>query len=474
MSQHRMEATDPDALLTELNAKSSGKYFTCTCPSCQQQEAYMYKDNLNLVFCNRQNECGETTRIVYTDEQATDTLKKNYEKKGNQKKWLSPTEKKELRILTNNMRYFIDELGSFDVEKGENYRGISRGVYQKHLLITPNQDFGARLLDTFPSLLYRYGRTEESRKRFEKRDVVIPFFDAEGKVDRLLLRSTAKDVTYTDDYPKEIHVVVQRQKEQAKNYQQTISKSQTSPILVTESILNALSIKEVDHDVEFIAATGTNHTRQMFDYIEKHAETFMERGAILAFDPDKAGREAQEKCEALLEKVGASYVAFPYPNKVEDLNDLLRKQPEAFRETWPIVTKQMEQKLVAEDARYIAPTVERIATFLQEEYERKDSIAEIVGDIEKELKAHQKISIAFEESVHDVQAYVDLENKQITQEIDLGHGHVEKNILVEAASYRELYQAAGELDFEDLVAVDRDKIYESSVYREIDPSNVAR
>lgn len=372
------------------------------------------------------------------------------------------------------MRYFIDELGSFDVEKGENYRGISCGVYQKHLLITPNQDFGTRLLDTFPSLLYRYGRTEESRKRFEKRDVVIPFFDAEGKVDRLLLRSTAKDVTYTDDYPKEIHVVVQRQKEQAKNYQQTISQSQTSPILVTESILNALSIKEVDHDVEFIAATGTNHTRQMFDYIEEHAETFMARGAILAFDPDKAGREAQEKCEALLEKAGASYVAFPYPNKVEDLNDLLRKQPEAFRETWPIVTKQLEQKLVAEDARYIAPTVERIATFLQEEYERKDSIAEIVGDIEEELKAHQKISIAFEESVNDVQAYVDLENKQITQEIDLGHGHVEKNILVEAASYRELYQAAGELDFEDLVAVDRNKFHEPSVYKETNPANIAR
>lgn len=116
------------------------------------------------------------------------------------------------------------------------------------------------------------------------------------------------------------------------------------------------------------------------------------------------------------------------------------------------------------------PPVERIAVFLQEEYERMDSLPEIIEDIHKQLEETQQINIAFEEQEYDVQAYIDLDHKAIIQEVDLGDGHVDKNILVEVASYRELYQAAGDLNFDDLVAVDRDKAYESSSLRTIDRS----
>ncbi|HEM1944541.1 TPA: hypothetical protein U0112_003007, partial [Listeria monocytogenes] len=212
------EFKDADEMLTELKARAHGRYFLCTCPSCQHHEAYMYKDKMNLIFCNRQNECGETTRVILTENDNTSDLQEKYKDK-NEKKWLSKAEKEELKILTANIRYFIDGNASFDMEKGETFRGISRGVYQNHLLVTPDLKFGNRLLNAFPLLMRRYGQSEESIKRFENRDVVIPFFDEKGQVDRLLLRSTSPDVEYSNEYPKEIHCIVQYQKQEVKNFQ---------------------------------------------------------------------------------------------------------------------------------------------------------------------------------------------------------------------------------------------------------------
>ncbi|MEN2665810.1 toprim domain-containing protein [Listeria aquatica] len=345
MPKNIIEYESPEEVLKDLNARSHGKYYLCTCPSCQQAEAFMYKSNPTVIYCNRQNKCGETTRIHYTNQEQSAVFQEQSQQKKRTKRWLSSAEREELKVLTANMRYFTDQLGSFDHEKGREYRGLHRGTYQSHVIITPDDKFGTRLLQAFPGLMRRYGRTEQSQKRFENRDVVIPFYDEQGKVDRLLLRSTSPDVVYNKEYPKELHCVVQYQKEQTKNFQHTITSTEKSPILLTESVLNALSVKEVDPDVEFIAATGVNHTRQMKEYVEQQPAPFQERGVILAFDPDQAGQKEQEKWKTFFRTQQIPYKEFPYPDQKRDLNDLLQDHPEPFQKTWQQVTKQFQNGL---------------------------------------------------------------------------------------------------------------------------------
>lgn len=345
MSKNSQTYNDPEEMLTDLHARSHGKYYLCTCPRCQQPEAFLYKSNPTVIYCNRQNKCGETTRIHYTNEEKSVAFQEQSLHKKPTQKWLSSAEREELKVLTANMCYFTDQLGSFDHEKGREYRGLHRGTYQSHVIITPDDKFGTRLLQAFPGLMRRYGRTEQSQKRFENRDVVIPFYDEQGKVDRLLLRSTSPDVVYSQEYPKELHCVVQYQKEQAKNFQHTITATEKSPILLTESVLNALSVKEVDPDVEFIAATGVNHTRQMKEYVEQEPAPFQERGVILAFDPDQAGQKEQEKWKAFFQTKQIPYTEFPYPDRTRDLNDLLQEQPAPFQKTWQQVTESFQNRI---------------------------------------------------------------------------------------------------------------------------------
>lgn len=466
MSKNIQEYTDPDAMLTELNARSHGKYFLCTCPQCQQQEAYMYKTNMNVIFCNRQNECGETTRVLYTEKESTEALKENYGKKSTSKKWLSKQEKEELRVLTANMRYFTDELGSFDIDKGKNYRGISRGVYQSHLLITPDLEFGTRLLDTFPGIMRRYGRSEESRQRFENRDVVIPFYDEKGQVDRLLLRSTSPDVVYSKEYPKELHCIVQYQKDEVKNYQHNINYSQDSPILITESLLNALSVKELDHDVEFIAATGVNHVRQMQAYIQSNSALFKERGAILAFDPDKAGVKAQEKLHALFEKQEIPFEDFPYPDTERDLNDLLQDDPQIFREIWEKVQNECQER-VNEPERVLNLAYDEMASFLMNEYEGNvESFEEAKIAILEEVKEKNKVSLAYtdfsfegQEEEYDIQVSLDLNSMELIQEVSAQHGNY-TIVAKQFESERDLLDSAKNFDFAELTSVSEELLQE--------------
>ncbi|HAQ7202251.1 TPA: hypothetical protein IYR16_002926, partial [Listeria monocytogenes] len=45
--------SDIDSMLTDLKAKDAGKHFSCMCPVCGKDgEGYIYKNNLNFVFCN--------------------------------------------------------------------------------------------------------------------------------------------------------------------------------------------------------------------------------------------------------------------------------------------------------------------------------------------------------------------------------------------------------------------------------------
>ena len=62
-----MQFKNVEEMLDQLNAQDKGRYFLCACPECEQPEAFIYKNNLRKITCNRDNECGATTHIVFAE-----------------------------------------------------------------------------------------------------------------------------------------------------------------------------------------------------------------------------------------------------------------------------------------------------------------------------------------------------------------------------------------------------------------------
>ncbi len=52
----------PD-LIPELNPQEGPAYFTVTCPSCGEHDAFIYKNNLTRITCNHKNSCGASVAV---------------------------------------------------------------------------------------------------------------------------------------------------------------------------------------------------------------------------------------------------------------------------------------------------------------------------------------------------------------------------------------------------------------------------
>jgi len=52
----------PD-LIPELNPQEGPAYFTVTCPSCGEHDAFIYKNNLSRITCNHKNSCGASVAV---------------------------------------------------------------------------------------------------------------------------------------------------------------------------------------------------------------------------------------------------------------------------------------------------------------------------------------------------------------------------------------------------------------------------
>src|SRR5690625_2486246 len=67
LKQKKLQYNSIDDALNELNAQDRGRYFLCTCPECDKEEAFIYKNNLSFIQCNRENYCGERMILEYKE-----------------------------------------------------------------------------------------------------------------------------------------------------------------------------------------------------------------------------------------------------------------------------------------------------------------------------------------------------------------------------------------------------------------------
>ncbi|WP_107942650.1 toprim domain-containing protein [Metasolibacillus fluoroglycofenilyticus] len=314
MSKNRLVYQSINEMLTELNAQDRGRYYICSCPECQEQEAFIYKNNLNFIQCNRENSCGERflLKIAEKDEEYM------YQEPVEQEKGLTVAQAKQIDRFTDMMQHFLHHIQSDALDNG--YRGLSRET------TTP---FIADFRDAGVSFMFEYAgellpKDYATNYWMCQRNLVSPIFGEDGRVDRILLRSTINP----DIQPKELQLII-NPSNKARDFFVDAPEHAES-IVISEALLDGLSFREVDKEIGVMALTGSRKWRNLCTHLKEQATQYQDKKFLIAMDDDIAGYKAAIEIARCLEEIQADYQVFSYPETQKDANAFLVESPERF------------------------------------------------------------------------------------------------------------------------------------------------
>ncbi|TES48800.1 hypothetical protein E2L07_18205 [Halalkalibacterium halodurans] len=330
---NQLEFRNIDDMLESLNAQPQGRYFLCTCPSCNQPEAFMYKDNLNVLQCNRQNNCGERWHIKLNEK-----LKGNLNLKKNEKpKSISLKQKEQIDWCTNFFKFMSKHVVNQELE---NYRGINREVTKPFILDLKDPKIVSLMFSKIPDLIKKdYAKMDFMTKR----NIVFPIYNHEGSIDSLLLRSSDPSLK-----KKEIQLFL-NPTEKARYFVEDIPDN-AETVVISESIIDGLSFREIDPKMGLLMTTGSNKIKQLETFIKENPDKFKGKKIIRAFDNDRAGKEADKKIAHVLDEEKLFHKGFIYPDMdLKDPNDLLQSNRLLFERQIELTLRTLDIDLKKEE-----------------------------------------------------------------------------------------------------------------------------
>ncbi|WP_144787833.1 toprim domain-containing protein [Lysinibacillus fusiformis] len=327
MSHNKLLYQDINEMLAELNAKDRGRYFICTCPECEHQEAFIYKNNMNFIQCNRENSCGERFILNYEEKEAEVSYSTEQEKS----KGLSVKQAKQLDEFTKLMNHVIRNMESDTLDNG--YRGLSRSTTTPFIADFSNPE-GVKFMFEYANGLLP--KDYANNHWMCQRNLVLPLFGEDGRIDRILLRSSIN----TSIEPKEIQLVVNPSNDARDFFVDIPEEAKT--IVIGEAILDSLSFREIDKTVGVMALTGSRKYRTLCNYIKENPEKFQNKRFLVAMDDDIAGYKASKEIVGCLEEIQADYQIFIYPETCKDGNDFLVKEKEKFHRYFQFFDKKFD------------------------------------------------------------------------------------------------------------------------------------
>lgn len=120
MENYYLHKLKGSSLYTDVTNETESRISGLTCPACGQPEAYVYKNNVDKIFCNRANKCGVTTSTAdYLG--IHNEIEKDY----------PPTESDQKRPATvylKNVRMLVVSLAGLLYSYFPNVRGLGRGA----------------------------------------------------------------------------------------------------------------------------------------------------------------------------------------------------------------------------------------------------------------------------------------------------------------------------------------------------------
>lgn len=120
---------------------------------------------------------------------------------------------------------------------------------------------------------------------------------------------------------------------------------ETKTIVFSESLLDALSFREIDPNCGFVALTGASKTRQLQACIKENKGAFTDKHILMAMDDDKAGWKATQKLVATLRTEGLdeNISLFRYSDGFIDANEFLQGNRTQFTKRYLQDTKQLQR-----------------------------------------------------------------------------------------------------------------------------------
>lgn len=326
-----------DALI-ELNPKERGHYVHLTCPSCQQQTAYISRQGY-YIYCNRKNKCGYTNGLVeyiserdsITEEDAIRTLA---EITDTQLPELSEEEKVEYNKLRERQRLYKDILSiaksglwKYGGSVLEYLRG--RGYTDSEII---SMDFGyLPIVSELQKHLKEIGHAgllvEETLSSFNQSNpLLIPIYNPFGTLDGFTTRAINSNTTAKYLNSKGL--------EKGAYFLNFNESKREETLIVVEGIIDALLLTQ--RGIRGAVACGGNSpTESQINNALKYGKV---KNVILCLDNDDAGRKGTERAIELLKGKNINiYVANTDPYK--DPDELIKqKSIEDFKE----VLKQHE------------------------------------------------------------------------------------------------------------------------------------
>lgn len=321
--EKRLVYSSIEEALSSLNAQDKGRYFICTCPECQQDEAFIYKNNLSFIQCNRENQCGERMILHFKEKSSIEQIEKNIKKQEKPLYYIMTNEQiRALKRLSKLLKHMqIRHIPTLDF----GYRDLSRDTLRPFVVDLLNPEYVAKMFTIAePLFLKKY----QNNEWLCKRNLIFPIYGEDGLVERILLRSSIdKNIQ-----PKEIQLIVNPSKKTRDFFIDLPINTDT--IVISEAILDALSFREIDRKVGIIGLTGVNRTKQLCDYILQNKQKLKGKRIILALDHDTAGDRATKKLAEVLKECKIQYCNFNYPDGVKDPNEYLTKDRPEFEKAY--------------------------------------------------------------------------------------------------------------------------------------------
>jgi|GEM_PF-2530578 len=305
-------------VLEKLGAVDKGRYFMCACPKCEHKEAYIQKQAPNFVNCNRKNNCGVTTYLKYSSQDVRADLLPP------EPKTFTEHQQKQLTILTEYFDLNNKMLEAYGKERIElfsegviNYLG-SRGINfdtirasNVDILIMDNLKTFTQVNDFSAVIDEKY-----SNDWAKKRNVLFGIRNPEtNQIERILARTTDQNEPI-----KELQLMLKNEGTLVTQ----IGNRNSNDVYVTESIIDGLSLLEVNSDAYILAMTGTNGVNYTAEYLNRNAKIFENKNINILLDADNAGFKASERFLDVVEGLEVVNLTSTFP-KGEDLNSLLQK-----------------------------------------------------------------------------------------------------------------------------------------------------
>jgi len=317
--------------LSDLNAEDKGRYFICNCPECNKHEAFMYKNNKHFIQCNRENHCGSRMMLEFHEKGDISAYEQNMAKHYPN---LTTEQRQSLdwsnRVFSYARNYFKSEA----LDNG--YRGLSKQTTRGFVADLQHEAIVQHVFQKAEPLL---NKDYSNNSWMCKRNLIFPLYGEDNTLDRVLLRSSIDE----NLDPKEIQIIFNPSKE-TRDFFMDIPQNAEN-VVVSESILDALSFREIDENVGIMALTGATKTRQVKEYMAEHKEQFADKQLLIAMDDDQAGWKATRDIVNTIEEedVGNNWAVFEYTSETKDANENLQQNRKAFTKTYNQMAARTKQ-----------------------------------------------------------------------------------------------------------------------------------